>query len=151
MIEKKFECIIFVGIQGSGKSTFYKENFFKTHVRINLDMLKTRNRERILTEACFEAKQNFVVDNTNPTAESRKRYIDSAKKAGFKVIAYYFDIEYDTALKRNNSRSGREKVPERALLSTKKQLEKPAYAEGIDEIFTVITENKNIYIIKSDK
>ena len=31
MMETKFECIIFVGIQGSGKSTFYKENFFKTH------------------------------------------------------------------------------------------------------------------------
>ena len=44
-METKFECIIFVGIQGSGKSTFYKENFFKTHVRINLDMLKSRNRE----------------------------------------------------------------------------------------------------------
>ena len=67
------------------------------------------------------------------------------------MIAYYFDIEYDTALKRNNSRSGREKVPERALLSTKKQLEKPAYAEGIDEIFTIITENNNIYVVKSDK
>ena len=140
-----------MGIQGSGKSTFYMENFFKTHVRINLDMLKTRNREKILTKACFEAKQNFVVDNTNPTAESRKRYIDGAKKAGFKVIAYYFDIEYHTALKRNNNRIGREKVPEIAVLSTKKQLEKPIYAEGIDEIFTIITENNNRYVIKSDK
>ncbi len=151
MTGKNFECVIFVGIQGSGKSTFYKENFFKTHVRINLDMLKTRNRERILTEACFEAKQNFVIDNTNPTAESRERYIEGAKKAGFKVIAYYFAIEYHDALKRNNSRSGREKVPERAVLSTKNQMEKPVYAEGIDEIYTVITENNNIYVIKSDK
>ena len=151
MTEKRFECIIFVGIQGSGKSTFYKENFFKTHIRINLDMLKTRNRERKLTEACFEAKQDFVVDNTNPTAKSRERYITGAKKAGFKVIAYYFDIEYHDALKRNNSRNGREKVPEKAILSTKRQMEKPAFSEGIDEIFTVITENNSIYLIKSDK
>ena len=150
-MEKRFECIIFVGIQGAGKSTFYKENFFRTHVRINLDMLKTRNRERILTEACFEAKQNFVVDNTNPTAESRKRYINGAKKAGFKVIVYYFDIEYHVALKRNNSRSGTEKVPEVGLLSTKRRLEKPEFHEGIDEIFTIVTENNNTYIIKSDK
>jgi transcriptional regulator with XRE-family HTH domain len=36
------EAIIFVGIQASGKSTFYRERFFDTHLRINLDMLKTR-------------------------------------------------------------------------------------------------------------
>ena len=150
-MEKKFECIIFIGIQGAGKSTFYKENFFKTHIRINLDMLKTRNREKILTEACFEAKQNFVVDNTNRTAESRKRYIDRAKKAGFKIIAYYFDIEYHTALRRNNSRNGWEKVPEKAVLSTKRRMEKPNFSEGIDEIFIVSSENSSTYVIKQEK
>jgi len=35
------EAVIFTGIQAVGKSTFYKEHFFTTHVRINLDMLKT--------------------------------------------------------------------------------------------------------------
>jgi predicted kinase len=34
------EAVIFVGIQGSGKSTFYNERFVDTHIRINLDMLK---------------------------------------------------------------------------------------------------------------
>jgi tRNA uridine 5-carbamoylmethylation protein Kti12 len=37
--------VLFSGIPGSGKSTFYKEIFYDTHVRVNLDMLKTRNRE----------------------------------------------------------------------------------------------------------
>jgi predicted kinase len=45
------EAVIFVGIQGTGKSTFYKERFFDTHVRINLDMLKTRHREKLLVQA----------------------------------------------------------------------------------------------------
>lgn len=36
------EGIIFVGIQPSGKSTFYHDRFSNTHLRINLDMLKTR-------------------------------------------------------------------------------------------------------------
>lgn len=148
-MDKSFECVIFVGIQGAGKSTFYKEKFFKTHVRINLDMLKTRNRERILIEACFSAKQNFVIDNTNPTAESRKNYIEKAKKEGFKIIVYYFDIEDHIALKRNNSRSGREKVPEKAVLSTKKSMENPDFSEGIDEIFIVTSEVNDTYVIKS--
>ena len=42
------EAVILIGIQGSGKSTFYRERFFDTHVRINLDMLKTRQREKLL-------------------------------------------------------------------------------------------------------
>jgi len=36
------EAVIFVGLQAAGKSTFYRERFFDTHVRINLDMLRTR-------------------------------------------------------------------------------------------------------------
>ena len=42
----KMEAVILIGIQGAGKSTFYKDRFFNTHVRINLDMLKTRHREK---------------------------------------------------------------------------------------------------------
>ncbi len=63
------ESILFIGIQATGKSTFFREQFFATHVRINLDMLKTHNRERILLAACLEAKQPFVIDNTNLTRE----------------------------------------------------------------------------------
>ena len=50
------EAAIFVGIQASGKSSFYRKQFFDTHLRIYLDMLKTRHRERILLRACIEAK-----------------------------------------------------------------------------------------------
>ena len=53
--------ILFIGIQATGKSEFYKRNFYKTHIRINLDMLKTRHRERILIGACLTAKQPFVI------------------------------------------------------------------------------------------
>ena len=49
------EAILFIGIQASGKSTFFAERFFKTHVRINLDMLRTRHREELLVKACLEA------------------------------------------------------------------------------------------------
>jgi predicted kinase len=45
------QAIVFIGIQTCGKSTFYHHKFGLTHVRINLDMLKTRHREqRMLDE-----------------------------------------------------------------------------------------------------
>ena len=69
------EAVILIGIQGAGKSTFYRERFFDTHVRVSLDMLKTRHRERALLEACLATGQPLVVDNTNVTAAERARYI----------------------------------------------------------------------------
>jgi hypothetical protein len=84
------EAVIFIGIQATGKSIFFLQQFFATHVRINLDMLKTRNRERILLAACLEAKQPFVIDNTNLTREARAGYISQAKAAGFRVVGYFW-------------------------------------------------------------
>lgn len=68
------EAVIFVGLQASGKSSFYTERFFSTHVRISLDLLRTRNRERRLLTACLETQQPFVIDNTNPSREERTKY-----------------------------------------------------------------------------
>ncbi|MFB5673806.1 AAA family ATPase [Paenibacillus terreus] len=131
------ECIIFVGIQAAGKSTFYKEKFFQTHMRINLDMLRTRNREKIYLEASCIAKQPFVVDNTNPTAEDRRKYIELAQKYHFKVVGYYFEPDYELSHARNEKREGKEKVREVGILSTLKKLERPSYAEGFDELYIV--------------
>ncbi|HEV8062248.1 MAG TPA: ATP-binding protein, partial [Gemmataceae bacterium] len=61
------EAVIFVGLQGAGKSTFYRERFSTSHLRINLDMLKTRHRESRFLAVCIETCQSFVIDNTNLT------------------------------------------------------------------------------------
>ncbi|WP_029192419.1 AAA family ATPase [Paenibacillus harenae] len=131
------ECIIFVGIQASGKSTFYKERFFNTHMRINLDMLKTRRKEAFYLEASMKGKQSFVVDNTNPTKLDRQKYIDAARSHGFKIIGYYFEPDYDESILRNELRSGKEVVPVVGIKSTLGKLQRPEYNEGFDELFTV--------------
>lgn len=140
------ECIIFTGIQASGKSTFYKEHFFNTHIRINLDMLRTRNRENIYLAASIKAMQPFVVDNTNPTIDDRKKYIDLAKEHKFKVIGYSFESDYDLSTLRNELRIGKEKVPEVAIKSTLKKLQKPSYSEGFDELFLVSSVDEKFVI-----
>lgn len=131
------EAIIFVGIQASGKSTFYKEHFFRTHVRLNLDMLRTRHRENLLLRACIAMKQPFVVDNTNPTAEERTRYIVPAREAGFRVVGYYFETPAAEAATRNDARTGKERVPRGAVFGTHKKLQVPTSAEGFDRLYRV--------------
>jgi predicted kinase len=56
------KAVIFCGLQGSGKSTFFAANFAATHVRLNRDMLRSKRREDRLLHACLAAQQPFVVD-----------------------------------------------------------------------------------------
>jgi predicted kinase len=136
------EALIFIGIQATGKSTFYKERFLKSHIRVNLDMLKTRHRENLLLDACIEMKQPFVVDNTNPTKGDRQRYINLAKENKFKIIGYYFSSEISQCLERNKKRPDAEQIPERGIKGTHSKLELPDYAEGFDDLYYVKT-NQN--------
>ncbi len=131
------EAIVFVGIQASGKSSFYRERFFNTHVRINLDMLRTRHREEVLLDTCIAGKIAFVVDNTNPTIEDRARYISAAKAAAFRVVGYYFQSEIEACKERNAGRHSAQQVPLPGLLSTHARLQLPTYAEGFDALFYV--------------
>jgi predicted kinase len=131
------EAIIFVGVQGSGKTTLYLERFFATHVRLSLDVLRTRHREKLLLAACIEAKQPFVVDNTNPTAEERARYIALALAAGFQVVGYHFDLPIAVCLARNATRQGKQRIPAPAIYGTRKRLQPPTLAEGFQAIYTV--------------
>lgn len=131
------EAVIFIGIQATGKSTFYRDRFLDTHIRLNLDMLKTRHRERILLKACLQSKQPFVIDNTNPTVEERSAYVRAAKDAQFQVVGYYFRSQAKESLERNSARGQGRIVPERAVLGTYNRLELPKKDEGFDELLYV--------------
>jgi predicted kinase len=131
------EAVIFVGLQGSGKSSFYQERFFRTHVRLNLDMLRTRHRERLLLYACLEAKQSFVIDNTNPRAADRAPYVAPARAAGFQVVAYYFAAALGETIRRNAARSLAERVPAKGVVGTYRALQLPMLAEGFDALYRV--------------
>ena len=137
------EALIFVGIQGSGKTTFYLERFFDTHVRISLDMLRTRQREQFLLAACLQANQPFVIDNTNPLPADRARYIGPARATGFRVIAYFFQTALRDAIRRNNQRRGKQKIPVPAVAGTFRKLAPPTLDEGFDALYTVTISQEN--------
>jgi predicted kinase len=145
------EAIIFVGIPGSGKSTFFLERFFATHVRINLDMLKTRHREMVMIAACIQARQSFVVDNTNITAAERARYIPLARQAGFRVVGYYFQSNLAESLQRNQQRSGKALIPRKGVVARYHQLEPPNLTEGFDELYYVKIDPKTGHFIVEEK
>ena len=142
------EAVIFVGLQGAGKSTFYKERFFNTHVRINLDMLKTRHRERLFLRASVETTQRFVVDNTNPSRLERQVYIEAAKEAGFRISGYYFQSRVEDCLRRNDQRPEHQRVPRKGILGTAGRMEFPSWDEGFDELFYVSIDGNGGFVVE---
>jgi predicted kinase len=131
------EAVIFIGVPGSGKSYFFKERLFQSHVRISLDLLKTRHREQRLLEMCLTTEQRFAIDNTNPTKLERSSYIEAAKAKRFSITGYYFRSSVEECLLRNSARPGHQRVPDVAILSSAKKLELPTFDEGFDHLFYV--------------
>jgi len=145
------EAVIFCGIQGSGKTTFYKERFFRTHLRISLDQLHTRNKEARFLQTCFATYQRFVVDNTNPTIAERQRYIAAAKAARFKLVCYFFETEVSEAIVRNSLRTSKELIPISGIKGTFKKLQVPTYSEGFDQLYTVKIQEQRFVVTLQDK
>jgi len=142
------QAVIFAGIQATGKSTFFRERFFRTHVRINLDMLRTRHREDMLLKTCLACGIPFVVDNTNPTAAERAKYIEHARAVQFAVIGYYFQSRIAAALERNAARSPEERIPELGIKGTLGRLELPSRGEGFDALYYVRIEADGCFAVE---
>ncbi|HEV8231187.1 MAG TPA: AAA family ATPase [Thermoanaerobaculia bacterium] len=142
------EAVLFIGVQGCGKTTFYKERLFETHVRVSRDMLKTKTRERLLIGACLAAKQPFVLDNTNPLASQRAEVIGPAHAAGFRVVAGYFRCGLREALWRNRHRPPGSAIPVPGVIATFKRLEPPSWSEGFDEIRVVSIDDANRFVVR---
>jgi predicted kinase len=129
------EAVVLCGVQGSGKTTLYVERFLATHVRVSLDLLRSREREAAFVRLCLDMRQPFVVDNTNPTPADRRRYVKPARAAGFRVIGYLVEVDPSLALARNAERTGRAQVPLAGVLGTGRRLLRPTPEEGFDELW----------------
>lgn len=140
------KAVIFIGIQASGKSTFFKRNFSPDFVHINLDKLHTRYQEMKLLEKCLRQRSSFVVDNTNPTFADRKRYIETAKEHGYLIEGYFFQSIIKDCVERNSKRLGKENVPDKAIAYTSNRLEMPLYKEGFDRLYFVQIQNGNFSV-----
>lgn len=86
----------------------------------------------------------MVIDNTNVTRESRKKYIESAKQNQYQIIGYFFESPVQDCLERNKNR--KDSINEIGIKAKYKELEKPDYTEGFDKIFSVKIINNTFEI-----
>ncbi|HZU68187.1 MAG TPA: ATP-binding protein [Ktedonobacteraceae bacterium] len=150
------ELIIFIGLQASGKSTFYHQHFETTHIHVSKDLLhnnkKPGRRQMQLVEEALKAGQSVVVDNTNPTPVDREPLIRLGHEYGAEVIGYYFESNTRSSLERNKTREGKARVPDVAIYVTASKLASPTYAEGFDTLYDVhIAENSGFEVRAREK
>ena len=139
---------ILMGLQGSGKSTFYKTHLSDGFVRVNLDTLKTRCRERLLIQDCMAQGNCYAIDNTNTTRAERARYILPAREGGYRVVGYFMESKIKDCMQRNALRDGDARVPEKAIAATSNKLELPSYEEGFDELYFVKNDGATMTVEK---
>jgi predicted kinase len=140
------DIIILIGLQASGKSTFYRAHFADTHEHISKDLLKSnknqnknqKQAERI--EKAFQEQRSVVVDNTNVTVQDRQLLIDIGRRYDATIIGYYFQPDVLSSRTRNKQREGKAQVPDIAIFITAHKLEPPSYAEGFDTLYYVRIE-----------
>jgi predicted kinase len=135
------EVVVFVGLQASGKTSFFRERFAGTHVHVSKDNFPNHRRpsKRQAREirAALNAGKSLVVDNTNPTPPERRQVIELAREYGARVVCYSFESDPRACFERNAAREEGKRVPEVGFYATVKKFEPPSPDEGFDEIHHV--------------
>ncbi|EMD22511.1 ATP-binding protein [Amycolatopsis azurea] len=135
------EVVILIGLQASGKTTFFRREFADTHVHLSKDHFpnakqRQRRQLRMLDEA-LEDGRSVVVDNTNPSPEEWTPLIEVARRHGARVVGYWFPPDLEGSQERNARRDRKTRVPDVGLYATLKRLRRPAAEDGFDELYTV--------------
>jgi predicted kinase len=134
------EVVILIGLPGSGKSTFARQQL-PGHVVVSKDLMpsnraKDRRQAELIVAALREGR-SVVVDNTNPRRTDRAPLIALAREHGARVVGYFFDAAPRDCVARNKQREGRARVPDVAIFVTAKRLERPQADEGFDALAVV--------------
>ncbi|MFG2359318.1 AAA family ATPase [Streptomyces sp. NPDC048521] len=133
------DVAVLVGLQASGKSTFYARCLSGRYAWVSKDLFPrgSRNKQRRqmrLVEEHLAAGRPVAVDNTNPSPQEWDPLVELAHRHGATVTAYWFPPDVAGSLRRNAARQGRERVPDVGVLATLKRLRKPSPSDGFDEV-----------------
>jgi len=140
--KKEQELIVLVGSPACGKSTFANEHIDQTKYSIiNRDILKTQQKCLAACEDALSKGKSCVIDNTNPDEDSRKRYIDVAKKFSVPCRCFHFEMDIDQIFHNNKFRVltkvKHDLVSPMVIYSYRKKHVTPKLSEGFQEILQI--------------
>lgn len=134
-----------MGLQGSGKSTFYRQHFAHTHTLVSKDNFPNNRhkarRQRQLIEEALQQGKSVLVDNTNPTRAERAEVISLAEQYGIPIRGYVFLPDVALSLSRSAQRVGKACIPDVGIYATAAKWQSPSLAEGFAQLFAVTAED----------
>jgi DNA 3'-phosphatase len=83
------KAVIFVGMPGCGKTTFY-DKYLTSFVHINQDTLKTKAKVQSLFTSCIRSGKDLCVDKLNNILEERNAFVDTCINNQYRVFIIYF-------------------------------------------------------------
>ena len=91
------ELVIFIGLQASGKSTYYRIQYSATHVHVSKDLLrnngKPARRQLDLIEQALKEGRSVIVDNTNATVAERAPLIARGEQYAAAIVGCFFETQ----------------------------------------------------------
>ncbi|ALG07451.1 ATP-binding protein [Kibdelosporangium phytohabitans] len=123
---------ILIGLQASGKTTFYRRHLAETHAHVSKDNFPKggdRQKRRLgLIKEALEAGRDAAVDNTNPSPAQWAPLIALARSFDAEVTAYWFPVDVEASIARNAARAS--PVPDVGLFATLRL----TGADGFDKV-----------------
>ncbi|MFF3904614.1 AAA family ATPase [Streptomyces sp. NPDC001848] len=136
------DMAVLVGLQASGKSTFYVQRLSGRYELVSKDRFprRSRNKQRRQmrqVQEALAAGRPLAVDNTNPSPQEWGPLVEVGHAHGATVTAYWFPPDLTGSLARNATRADRERVPDIGVFATLKRLRRPSPADGFDAVLEV--------------
>jgi predicted kinase len=108
---------------------------------------RPQRRQMQLIEQALREGRSVVVDNTNPTVEDRAPIIELAHSFGAEVVGFFLESRLRDCRERNARRTGRERVPDKAIFITYRRLRTPTLNEGFDRLNRVRLASDGRFIV----
>jgi len=134
--------LILTGLPGSGKSTYASHFESDGWVRINQDILGSRDACLSLAAKTLSQGKNVIIDRCNTTKEQRAHWIRLALDYGADIQGVYLSCDMEECIYRIHHRKDHPTIKEEIPLEKKreivvqfwKQLELPLLEEGFSSI-----------------
>nr|WP_042194421.1 ATP-binding protein [Kibdelosporangium sp. MJ126-NF4]CEL21308.1 polynucleotide kinase 3-phosphatase-like [Kibdelosporangium sp. MJ126-NF4]CTQ96125.1 polynucleotide kinase 3-phosphatase-like [Kibdelosporangium sp. MJ126-NF4] len=143
------EVAILIGLQASGKTTFYRRHLAKTHDHVSKDNFpnarKPQKRQLRLIEEALSEGRGVAVDNTNPAPAEWAPLIATARAFAATVTAYWFPVDVEASIARNAARAN--PVPDVGLFTTLGRLRRPTLSDGFDKVYSVTFDDTGEFTV----
>lgn len=151
--EGALDVAVLVGLQASGKSTFYERCLLGRYALVSKDLFprsakRKQDRQMRLVAQALDSGRSVAIDNTNPSPQEWGPLIAAGHAHGATVTAYWFVPDLPGALERNALRQGRDRVPDVGIHATARRLRRPRRADGFDPVLDVRFDGRGGFLVR---